>query len=64
MSWGVDLHKCRAQDYYKSNPRAPKWDIDTAWFGYALIHKGDDIRIVYCPWCGKKLDKEAIKLTE
>lgn len=58
MSWGLDLHRCTKQDYYKSNPHAAKWDIDKAWFGYALIHKNDDIRIVYCPWCGEKLDKK------
>ena len=64
MSFGQDLHHCHAQKYYKSNPHAPTWHIDTAWFGWALQHSFDSIRIVFCPWCGAKLDKDALKIKE
>ena len=55
MSWNLDLHRCKEQDDCKSNPHAAKWDIDERWFGFSLAHGGEDVRIVYCPWCGKKL---------
>ncbi len=70
MSWGSDLHKCSKQEFYKSNPHAKKWDIDAVWHGFDLIHSGDTVKIIYCPWCGvnletrKKVDALCAKLVK